>query len=54
MAVPVDVTLTPVDIPRTELLEPLDRYTVLALRWWLTCRGVVVPSSARKAVLLER
>ena len=42
------------DIPGAKLSEPLDTHTTHALRWWLHCRGLKVPSSLKKTQLIER
>ena len=47
----VNVTLEEEDI---EGEEPLDSKTVPQLRWWLLCHGIQVPSSEKKAALIER
>ena len=48
------VELTENDIPGAMLEEPLESVTMPALRWWLLCRGIQVPTSLRKAKLLEK
>ena len=48
------VLLTPVDIPGADLKEPFQSHTVLALIWWLECRGVVAPSSWKKSQIVSR
>ena len=42
------------DIPGAELTEPLDKHPVAALRWWLLCRGIKIPTSVRKKDLIHR
>ena len=54
MANLLDIELTPADIPGAELLEPLEKYTVPALKWWMTCRGNAVPSSIKIAALISQ
>ena len=49
-----EVRLTAADIPGAELSEPLEKHPVAALRWWLLCRGVIVPTSVRKKELIDR
>ncbi len=49
-----EVVLTAADIPGAELSEPLDKHPVAALRWWLLCRGIKVPTSNRKKDLVDR
>ena len=48
------VTLLAEDIPGAELAEPLEKHPVAALRWWLLCRGIKVPTSVRKKDLIDR
>ena len=48
------VELTEKDIPGAVLEEPLESVTIPALRWWLLCRGIQVPTSLRKAKLIEK
>ena len=45
---PISVTLTAADIAGATLSEPLESHAVPALKWWLLCRGLKVPSSWRK------
>ena len=54
MATIPDVELTPTDIPGAELLEPLEKHTVPALKWWMMCRGCAVPSSLKKSDLISK
>ena len=49
-----DTVLTERDIPGASLQEPLEVHNVVALKWWLLCRGVQVPSSCKKPNLIER
>ncbi len=49
-----EITLTAVDIPGAELSELLDKHPVAALRWWLLCRGIKVPTSTKKKDLVNR
>ena len=35
------------------LKEPLEVHNVAALKWWLLCQGVQVPSSCKKPDLIE-
>ena len=47
---PVSVTLTATDIhyvPGATVSEPLESHAVPALKWWLLCRGLKVPTSWR-------
>ena len=44
----VNVELTEADIPGASLDEPLEAQNVAALKWWLFCHGIKVPSSSRK------
>lgn len=46
--------LTEDDIPGAKLEEPLESHAVHALRRWLLCHGIVVPTSWKKAKLVER
>ena len=48
------LTLTEEDIPGAHLLEPYAGHTLEELRWWLLCRGVTVPTSMKKAKVVER
>ena len=50
----VTVALTEADIPGALLNEPLEAHNVAALRWWLLCRDIKLPSSCRKRQLIER
>ncbi len=36
--------LTEDDIPGASLIDPLDKHTNQALRWWLLCHGVISKS----------
>jgi hypothetical protein len=49
-----ELTLSPEDIPGAVLSKPYARHTAAALRWWLLCRGVKVPSSLKKQLVLDR
>ena len=42
------VALSPADIPGADLSEPFDSHTMPELRWWLLCRGIIVPTSWKK------
>lgn len=46
--------LTEDDIPGARLDEPLQSHAVHALKRWLLCHGIVVPTSWKKAKLIER
>ena len=48
------VRLSAADIPGAELAEPLEKHQCAALRWWLLCRGMKVPTSVRKKDLIDR
>ena len=48
------VSLSAGDIPGAELTEPLDKHPVAALRWWLLCRGIKIPTSVKKKDLIHR
>lgn len=48
------VKLSPTDIPGADLPKPFDQHTVSALRWWLLCRGIKVPTSWRKKQVIDR
>ena len=48
-----EVVLSPEDIPGAVLDEPYAKHTAAALRWWLLCRGVKVPSSLKKKQLVD-
>ena len=51
----LEVVLTPDDIPGAKLAEPYElnstQYTVAALRWWLLCRDITLPTSTKNARL---
>ena len=49
------VQLTEDDIEGASLdISRVNTYTVRALRWWLLCRGIDVPSSWKKAQIIEK
>ena len=50
----VEVRLTTDDIPGSTLKEPFSSHTAAALRWWLLCRGIKVPTSWNKHRLVSR
>ena len=49
-----DIVLAPADIPGAELQVRFEQHTVPALKWWLVCRGVAMPSSSKKAALIAK
>ena len=49
-----DLVLTPADIPGADLSQPFESHTMPALRWWLLCRGICVPSTWKKKKLIDR
>ena len=49
-----EISLSPEDIPGAVLSEPNMKHKAAALRWWLFCRGVKVPSSLKKQQLVDR
>ena len=49
-----DIMLMKADIPGASLQEPLEVHNVSALKWWLLCLGMQVPSSCKKPNLIER
>ena len=49
-----ETSLCPEDIPGAVLSEPYTKYKAAALRWWLFCRGVKVPSLLKKQQLVDR
>ena len=51
---PTVVTLTPSDIPGAVLCDPFEQHTVVALRWWLLCRGIKAPTSWKKQQVVSR
>ena len=51
---PVEIKLTTDDIPGSELSTPFSKHTAAALRWWLLCRGIKVPTSWNKSQLISR
>ena len=48
------VELSDTDIPGAHLDEPFEAHNVTALRWWLLCRGIRVPTSLRKHQIIVR
>lgn len=46
--------LTEDDIPGAALPELLESATMHALKWWLQCRYIQVPTSLKKAQVIER
>ena len=48
------VDLVPSNIPGAELSKPWEQHPMVALRWWLLCRGISVPTTRKKAKLIER
>ena len=48
----VTVALTEEDIPGAKLDEPVDRYTIPELKWWLLCRNIKAPASWKKQQLI--
>ena len=48
------VRLCPNDIPGAELSKPYQAHTMSALRWWLLCRGIKVPTSWKKQKVIDR
>ena len=48
------LVLTEEDIPGAALNEPLQKHTMPALRWWLLCHGIQVPTSCKKPNLIEK
>ena len=41
--------LTEVDVPGAPLVEPMDKHSIPALKWWLLlCYNIKMPSSVRK------
>ena len=48
------VQLTEVDVPGASLEEPMDKHSIPALKRWLLCRGIEMPSSVRKGQLLDK
>ena len=51
---PEVVELSESDIPGASLAEPLESHALPALRWWLQCRGIKVPSSMKKKQVIMR
>ncbi len=49
-----EILLTPGDIDGAVLELPFERHTKHALRFWLLCRGITLPSSSTKALLVAR
>ena len=50
----IDVQLPENDIPGASLKEPFESHTVSELRWWLLCRGIVVPTSWKKPQVIQK
>ena len=48
------VDLVPSDIPGAELSKPWEQHPMVDLRWWLLCRGISMPTTWKKAKLIER
>ena len=48
------VQLTEIDIPGASLEEPMNKHSIPALKWWLLCCGIEMPSSVRKGQLLDK
>ena len=48
------VELNKDDIPGAHLSEPFESHNVQALKWWLLCRGLRVPSTWKKSNLISR
>lgn len=48
------IKLTEDDIPGAALTEPLESHTVVALKWWLLCRDIKVPTSWKKSRIIAR
>ena len=48
------VQLTEIDIPGASLEEPMNKHSIPALKWWLLCRGIEMPSSVHKGQLLDK
>ena len=46
--------LTEEDVPGAKLEEPLESYTVPALRRWLLCHGIQLPTSMKKSAVIEK
>lgn len=46
--------LTEDDVPGAKLEEPLESVIVPALKRWLLCHGIHVPTSMKKSKLIER
>ena len=47
------VHLTEHDVPGASLDEPMEKQSVPALKRWLLCRGIEVPSNTRKKQLVS-
>ena len=48
------VELVEADIPGARLSEPFSSHTIHKLRWWLLCRGGIVPAAWNKKRILAR
>ena len=42
------------DIPGASIKKPYEKYSMHELGWWLLCRGVTVPTTLRKAEIIQR
>ena len=54
MAEETTMELTEADISGAVLKEPLESHAIPALRWWLLCHGIRVPTSWKKPKLIDR
>ena len=48
----VDLVLS--NILGAELSKPWEQHPMVSLRWWLLCRGISMPTTWKKAKLIER
>ena len=48
------VDLVHSNIPGAELSKPWEQHPMVALRWWLLCRGISVLTTWKKVKLIER
>ena len=48
------VELTASDIEGAHLDEPVDKHTVVSLRWWLLCHGIKASTSWKKSELVTQ
>jgi len=50
----IEVKFTTDDILGSKLGEPINKHTIVELRWWLLCPGIKAPTSWKKVQLITR